>query len=101
MNWTKRTFDAKSARVKSGTYFEEEAYNSEKKTDHLISLTNLSPSTSYYFVAKWTDEDGNTGSSQEQIFTTEEAPRVKDVSVSNISISSAITADDERRHRIL
>jgi hypothetical protein len=90
--WTTgREADSKVAYgVTSGTYFEEEAYNSEKKTDHLISLTNLSPSTSYYFVARWTDEDGNTGSSQEQIFTTEEAPRVKDVSVSNISISSAI-----------
>jgi hypothetical protein len=41
-------------------------------------------------VAKWTDEDGNTGSSPELSFRTSEAPDVKDVSVTNISVSSAL-----------
>jgi hypothetical protein len=61
-----------------------------KETNHLISLTNLSPGTLYYYVARWTDEDGNTGTSPELSFRTLEAPRVKDVSVTNISISSAL-----------
>ncbi len=92
LSWsTSREADSKIAYgTKSGEYFEVEAYSSEKKTDHLIELTNLSPSTLYYYVAKWTDEDGNTGTSEELSFRTLEAPRVREVSVTNISISSAL-----------
>jgi hypothetical protein len=92
ISWTtSREADSKIAYgIKSGEYFEVEAYASDKKTDHLIALTNLSPSTLYYYVAKWTDEDGNTGSSPELSFRTSEAPDVKDVSVTNISVSSAL-----------
>ena len=92
ISWTtSREGDSKIAYgTKSGEYFEVEAYSSEKKTDHLIELTNLSPGTLYYYVAKWTDEDGNTGTSEELSFRTSEAPRVKDVSETNISISSAL-----------
>jgi len=92
ISWsTSREADSKIAYgTKSGEYFEVEAYSSEKKTDHLIELTNLSPSTLYYYVTKWTDEDGNTGTSDELSFRTLEAPRVREVSVTNISISSAL-----------
>jgi len=92
ISWTtSREADSKIAYgIKSGEYFSEEVYNSEANTDHLISLSNLSPETLYYFVAKWTDEDGNTGSSEELSFRTLEAPRVREVSVTNISISSAL-----------
>ncbi len=92
ISWTtSRSSDSKLAYgINSGEYFEVEAYASDKKTDHLIALTNLSPSTLYYYVAKWTDEDGNTGTSPELSFRTSEAPDIKDVSVTNISVSSAL-----------
>jgi hypothetical protein len=92
ISWTtSREGDSKIAYgVKSGEYYSEEVYNSEASTDHLISLSNLSPSTLYYYKAKWTDEDGNTGTSEELSFRTLEAPRVREVSVTNISVSSAL-----------
>ena len=92
ISWTtSREADSKIAYgTKSGEYIAEEVYNSQKETNHLISLTNLFPSTLYYYVAKWTDEDGNTGTSSELSFRTSEAPNVKDVSVTNISVSSAL-----------
>ena len=92
ISWTtSREADSKIAYgIKSGEYFSEEVYNSVGNTDHLISLSNLSPETLYYYVAKWTDEDGNTGTSAELSFRTLEAPRVREVSVTNISISSAL-----------
>ena len=92
VSWTtSREADSKIAfGTASGVYFNEEVYSSTKETNHLIFLSNLTPATLYYYVARWTDEDGNTGTSPELSFRTLEAPRVKDVSVTNISISSAL-----------
>jgi hypothetical protein len=92
ISWTtSREADSKIAfGTSSGQYFNEEVYSSTKETNHLIFLSNLTPATLYYYVARWTDEDGNTGTSPELSFRTLEAPRVKDVSVTNISISSAL-----------
>ena len=73
-----------------GSYFESEPSNSTKVTDHSIALSNLSPGTTYYYKAKWTDEDGNTGVSSEKNFTTEPAPSIKDVSVPTLGLDSAI-----------
>ncbi len=88
---TDRTADSKiQYGTKSGSYFTEEPSNSTQATDHTINLTNLSPGTTYYYKAKWTDEDGNTGSSTEKSFSTSPAPTVKDVSAKTVSISSAI-----------
>ncbi len=74
----------------SGSYLASEPSNSKQLTDHTIALTNLSPGTTYYYKAKWTDEDGNTGSSSEKSFTTEPAPSIKDVSVISASLSTAV-----------
>jgi hypothetical protein len=49
----------------------------------------LAAGTTYYYVAKWTDEDGNIGTSQEYTFTTSPAPSLKEVSVEKIGLSSA------------
>lgn len=88
---TDRSADSKiQYGTKAGSYFTEEPSNSTQATDHTINLTNLSPGTTYYYKAKWTDEDGNTGSSAEKSFSTSAAPTVKDVSAKTISISSAI-----------
>lgn len=73
----------------AGSYFTEEPSNSTQITAHEITLNNLSPGTSYYYKAKWTDEDGNTGSSAEKSFTTEPAPTIKDVAATKVGIDSA------------
>ena len=87
---TARTCDSKIAYGKSsGEYNDLEAYNSEHVTGHSLTLVDLDPGTTYYYIAKWTDEDGNTGISDEVTFTTDPPPTVKEVLVENISISSA------------
>lgn len=74
----------------SGEYYEEELSKSAQTTDHSITLSNLSAGTTYYFKAKWTDVDGNTGLSDEYSFATDPAPTVQEVSTSNINLDSAI-----------
>ncbi len=76
--------------TKSGEYGDVEPSNSSQVTSHSIQITGLTPGTNYYYKAKWTDEDGNTGSSEEKSFSTAAAPTVKDVVTKNIGLSSAI-----------
>jgi len=88
---TNRDSDSKIAYgTKSGDYFDEEPSNSSQVTDHKINLTNLLPGTTYYYQARWTDEDGNTGKSEEKRFTTESAPTVTDPQATQIGLSNAI-----------
>jgi len=88
---TSRTSDSKvQYGTTSGSYNTVEPSNSSQVTSHSIQLTGLNPSTTYYYRAKWTDEDGNTGTSEEKSFTTASAPTVKDVSAKNIGLYSAI-----------
>ncbi len=87
---TDRDSDSKIAfGTQSGVYNNEEVSNSTQTTNHTVNLTNLSPGTTYYYKAKWTDGDGNTGTSSEHTFTTLPPPTVKDVSVNGISLTSA------------
>ena len=44
--------------------------------------------TTYYYKAKWTDEDGNSGESEEKSFSTQAAPTVFDVSAENVGLAS-------------
>ncbi|MFZ5424350.1 MAG: LamG-like jellyroll fold domain-containing protein [Patescibacteria group bacterium] len=92
ISWsTDRTSDSKVQYGKSsGDYFDEEPSNSTQVTAHEINLTNLSPGTKYYALAKWTDEDGNTGVSDEFTFETEPAPSVKDPSAKTIGINNVV-----------
>lgn len=92
ISWsTDRAADSKvQYGTSSGDYFTEEPSNSTQGTAHTINLTNLSPGTTYYYRVKWTDEDGNTGISDEKSLGTEAAPTVTDPKVKSISISSAI-----------
>jgi phosphodiesterase/alkaline phosphatase D-like protein len=53
-------------------------------------LNNLNAGTTYFYRAKWTDEDGNTGTSEERTFTTVAAPVVKEVAVLRVSLDSAL-----------
>ena len=73
----------------SGDYGTEVG-SSTHVTAHEILIENLAPGTTYYYQAIWTDEDGNTGESEELDFTTEPAPVVSSVKMSNISINSAL-----------
>lgn len=81
------------SRVQYGTsskdYFPSEPSNSTQTTDHSISLTNLTPGTKYYFKVKWTDEDGNIGSSEEKTFETSPSPFISNVKALDVSINSA------------
>jgi len=72
----------------SGEYGDEVG-SSEHVTSHEVELTGLEPGTTYYYKALWTDEDGNTGESDEYTFTTNPAPTVSSVKVSDISLYSA------------
>ncbi len=87
---TDRVSDTKVAYgTSSGNYFPAEAYQSAQVTAHSIELSSLSPGTTYYYKAKWSDDDGNTGQSAELRFTTAPAPVVSDVSVSSINLDRA------------
>ncbi len=74
----------------SNEYYDEEPSKSDQTTNHSITLTNLSAGETYYFKAKWTDEDGNTGLSDEYSFTTDPAPAVQEVAATSVNLSSAM-----------
>ncbi len=74
----------------SGSYFDEEVSNSTQVTSHELKLTNLSAGTTYYYKVKWTDEDGNTGLSEEKTFSTDPAPTVTDPNASVIGLDYAM-----------
>lgn len=92
ISWvTNRESDTKIAYgLSSGDYFEEEAYNSKQVTDHQIVLHNLQPETTYYFKARWTDKDGNTGESKEVSFRTADAPQVYSTNVDMVGLDYAL-----------
>ena len=78
--------------VKYGTSsgdYGEEVGSSEQVTSHEVELTGLNPGTTYYYKVLWTDEDGNTGESDEYTFTTNPAPFVSSVKVSDVGLYSA------------
>ena len=91
ISWsTDRSSDSKIAiGTKSGVYSVSEIGNSTQISAHQIDLDNLAAGTTYYFVAKWTDEDGNTGTSQEYQFTTSPAPTLKEIGAAKIALTSA------------
>lgn len=87
---TDRVSDSKVAfGTASGQYSKYEVGDSVQETPHSIELTNLAAGTTYYFVVKWTDVDGNTGQSGEQTFTTLPPPQIADVSTTSIDLDSA------------
>lgn len=91
INWvTDRGSDSRIAFGTSpGTYFGAEISNSSQVTDHNITINNLSAGTTYYFKAKWVDEDGNQGQSTEKTFSTLPPPTVAEVEAKNINLAQA------------
>jgi Purple acid Phosphatase, N-terminal domain len=102
---TDRASDSKVAiGTKSGSYGSSEISSSRQESAHTIDIDNLSAGTTYYYVAKWTDEDGNTGTSQEYSFTTAPAPSLKEVNTTKVSLSGAsiqFTSKDAHKVDIL
>jgi hypothetical protein len=92
ISWlTDRVCDSKvQIGIESNNYFDDEMYRSDAVVNHEIVLTNLQPGTTYYYRTKWTDEDGNTGSSKELTLVTNPAPRVEDVNISSVGLNFAI-----------
>lgn len=92
ISWsTDRSADSKvQFGIASGNYFTEEVSNSNQTTDHTITINNINPGTTYYYRAKWTDEDGNTGFSTEKTFTTLPPPTVVSLSATDVRVDSAI-----------
>lgn len=74
--------------VSTGQYLPTEAASSELGKSHAIELNNLSAGTTYYYKARWIDEDGNIGTSTELAFTTLPAPTIKDVKIVRTTLSS-------------
>jgi len=88
---TERTSDSKvQYGLSSGVYFDEEISKSAQVTEHVLTLNNLAPGTTYYYRAKWTDEDGNTGVSGERTFTTAAAPEIYNVEMNSSGIDYAL-----------
>ena len=91
ISWsTDRDSDSKIAfGTSSGNYSPSEVGNSDQVTAHQVTLENLSAGTTYYFIAKWTDSDGNTGQSAEFSFTTAPAPTFKQIVSFKIGLTSS------------
>ncbi len=91
ISWsTNRESDSKIAIGKSpGRYSDSEISSSQQLTSHTVNLDNLDAGTRYYFVARWTDEDGNTGVSDESSFQTAPAPVLKEVNTLTAGLTNA------------
>jgi hypothetical protein len=87
---TDRSSDSKvSIGTTSGSYSPSEIASSAQVSAHQIDLDNLAAGTTYYLLAKWTDEDGNLGQSQEFSFTTAPPPALKEIITAKIGLTSA------------
>ena len=87
---TDRTSDSRiQLSTQAGVYGSDEISNSRQVTSHEVNLNNLAAGTTYYYKAKWTDEDGNIGTSPEYSFVTSPAPTVKEVATSKVTLTSA------------
>ncbi len=91
ISWTtNRTSDSKIAYgTEPGKYIDTEVGNSDQAISHVLTITNLAPGTTYYYVAKWTDEDGNLGISDENSFSTSPAPSAKEVKATSVGLDKA------------
>ncbi len=88
---TNRESDSKLAiGKKRGQYSPSEISNSSQITSHTVALDNLDAGTTYYYVARWTDEDGNTGVSDEGTFQTAPAPVLKEVNTLKVGLTNAL-----------
>ena len=98
VNWsTNRTSSSFVKYGKSSGAYGDEVGTSEQVAAHVISLTGLDPGTTYFYKTLWTDEDGNTGESEELSFVTNPAPTISTVKISDVSLYSAYVMGDVQR----
>lgn len=92
ISWaTDRTSDSRiQIGVTSNQYLGTEASVSDQVKNHEVDLNNLTAGTTYFYKARWTDEDGNTGTTSELVFKTLPAPTIRDVEIKRISLTSAV-----------
>lgn len=69
-------------------------------TSHSLGLTNLTPSTTYYFIVSSTDADNNTATSSEKTFDTKEpedetAPVISNSNVTTSTSTATFTWDTD------
>ncbi|MGB9883041.1 MAG: fibronectin type III domain-containing protein, partial [Microgenomates group bacterium] len=86
---TNRTSSSFVKYGKSSGNYGDETGSSDQVAYHVVNLIGLEPGTTYYYKTLWTDEDGNTGQSDELTFTTNPAPYVSNVKFTNVNINSA------------
>jgi hypothetical protein len=90
ISWsTNRTSNSFVKYGKTSGNYGEEVGSSEQVSNHIINLTGLDPGTTYYYIATWTDEDGNSGSTDEQTIVTNPAPIVSKVQIVDIGMYAA------------
>ena len=63
-------------------------------TDHIVTLTNLEPDTTYYYKAVFVDPDGNIGQTTPGTFKTSLASIVSDLKIEEVTISSMTVSWD-------
>ncbi len=68
----------------------EEQGTADQVEDHDLKITGLSPVTKYYYRIKSIDIDENAAYSEVGSFTTLEAPRVQEVSITDVRLFDAI-----------
>lgn len=86
----KNSFSTVFYGVESGAYSQEVSKAYEGTTSHEIELLNLNPKTTYYFTALSKDYNGNSGQSEEKIFTTPlPVPEISAIEVRNITKNMA------------
>jgi len=90
VDWvTNRTSNSFVKYGKSSGEYGEEVGSSVQVINHVINISGLDPGTTYYYKVLWTDEDGNTGESKEYTMTTNPAPLVSGVRMTDIGMYSA------------
>lgn len=91
INWTTdRLGDSRiQYGLSSGDYFDEEQIKSLQTADHEVTLINLRPGTQYFYRARWMDQDGNIGESNQFSFFTAHAPVVTDPTIIRIGLDYA------------
>ena len=74
----------------SNTYTMETSKAYDKTAVHVIDLVNLSPQTTYYYKARFQNENGNIGESEEKSFTTPlPVPQITDIILKDITETTA------------
>lgn len=77
--------------VESGLYNLEMSKAYDHTSVHEVELVNLKPQTNYFYKAKFRDDSGNEGESEERKFTTPlPVPQITEITINDITETSAL-----------